>query len=311
MFIRCPGRLGPLPHTRTGPCAPPSRSRSGNLFAYLGSGATRRVRVSECRGSFPLLESLGIRATFFITGFVAAIYPGLIERIARGGHEIAVHGLMHEWLQDRPIDEQVEMVRRGSKALQGHGPVTGANYIFRMDHRSPEALLRAGLRYFVLFRKALYHRTRFMNPSSRVRSLRTASGDLTLVPIGIETYAMSRLMVKAMIDTAWKTSVAETVRHLSLLMHPFMDGSMERMNTTEWVLRYLTEHLRLTSVPLEDVAHTEPQSSRAFQILLPMGTRMNRSSLPTGMMSGFSSLEWWAPIIYHSMRTRTSLRWPQ
>lgn len=249
----------------------------------------------------PMLESRGIRGTFFTTGFVAEIYPGLIERISRGGHEIAIHGVMHECLQGRALDEQVELIRRGARALHGYGPITGANYIFRMDRHSPEAMLRAGLTYLVLFRKALYHRTRFMEQSSRVRSLRTASGDLALVPVGVETYGMNRSMVKATIDNAWRSSIAEDVRHVSVLMHPFKDGSRERLKSTEWVIRYLTEHLGLTSVPVADVARTEPADSGAFQILYRWDE--NEPRAPSEARDECLTSAWWAPIIYHARRT--------
>ena len=43
-----------------------------------------------------LFESRGIRATFFVLGWVAARSPGLVRRIAAAGHEIACHGESHE-----------------------------------------------------------------------------------------------------------------------------------------------------------------------------------------------------------------------
>lgn len=42
-----------------------------------------------------MLERRNIRATFFIVADVAEHYPGLIEKIASKGHEIACHGLHH------------------------------------------------------------------------------------------------------------------------------------------------------------------------------------------------------------------------
>jgi polysaccharide deacetylase family protein (PEP-CTERM system associated) len=38
----------------------------------------------------------GMRATFFVLGWVAERYPGLVREIARHGHEVACHGLTHE-----------------------------------------------------------------------------------------------------------------------------------------------------------------------------------------------------------------------
>lgn len=42
-----------------------------------------------------LFEKLQIKATFFVVADVVDRYPGLVERIAEYGHEIACHGLHH------------------------------------------------------------------------------------------------------------------------------------------------------------------------------------------------------------------------
>lgn len=43
-----------------------------------------------------LLDGRGVRATFFVLGWVAARYPELIRDIHRRGHEVASHGHAHE-----------------------------------------------------------------------------------------------------------------------------------------------------------------------------------------------------------------------
>ena len=42
-----------------------------------------------------LFESLGLKATFFISGVVAAKYAKVIRRISEAGHELASHGFTH------------------------------------------------------------------------------------------------------------------------------------------------------------------------------------------------------------------------
>ena len=42
-----------------------------------------------------LLDRVGVRATFFVLGYVAERHSQLIERIAQAGHEIGSHGHMH------------------------------------------------------------------------------------------------------------------------------------------------------------------------------------------------------------------------
>ena len=36
-----------------------------------------------------------------------------------------------------------------------------------------------------------------------------------------------------MIDSAWKTAVREGVNHISVLMHPFKDGRLDRLPLTK------------------------------------------------------------------------------
>jgi polysaccharide deacetylase family protein (PEP-CTERM system associated) len=43
-----------------------------------------------------LLDDAGVKATFFILGWVAERYPALIRRIAESGHEVASHGYDHQ-----------------------------------------------------------------------------------------------------------------------------------------------------------------------------------------------------------------------
>ena len=51
---------------------------------------------NSTRRLLDLFDSAGVRATFFILGWVAERLPGLIKSIHSRGHEIACHGLTHE-----------------------------------------------------------------------------------------------------------------------------------------------------------------------------------------------------------------------
>ena len=54
--------------------------------------------VRNTRRFLELLGGRNIRATFFILGEVAESFPGLVKEIARGGHEVGVHGFYHHQL---------------------------------------------------------------------------------------------------------------------------------------------------------------------------------------------------------------------
>lgn len=42
-----------------------------------------------------MLESRGVRATFFVLGWVARKYPEIVRAITAAGHEVASHGMSH------------------------------------------------------------------------------------------------------------------------------------------------------------------------------------------------------------------------
>lgn len=64
-----------------------------------------------------LLDSHGIRATFFVPGFTAHRYPDVVRRIAAAGHEIAHHGYLHEPLTGADEAAEAEYLDRGIEAL--------------------------------------------------------------------------------------------------------------------------------------------------------------------------------------------------
>jgi peptidoglycan/xylan/chitin deacetylase (PgdA/CDA1 family) len=73
-----------------------------------------------------LLRDKQVRSTFFVPGYTAELYPQLIERIAAEGHEIGVHGYLHEKLSDLDaIEEEATLVRTCTilENLTGRKPI--------------------------------------------------------------------------------------------------------------------------------------------------------------------------------------------
>jgi polysaccharide deacetylase family protein (PEP-CTERM system associated) len=65
-----------------------------------------------------IFDESGIRATFFILGWVAERFPGLVQRIAAVGHEIASHGYGHRLVYDQTPVSFREDLRRGKGTLE-------------------------------------------------------------------------------------------------------------------------------------------------------------------------------------------------
>jgi peptidoglycan/xylan/chitin deacetylase (PgdA/CDA1 family) len=68
-----------------------------------------------------LLESAGLRATFFVEGLNAELYPDALRSIDDAGHEVAFHGWQHERWADLSPDAERLSFERGVNALDALG----------------------------------------------------------------------------------------------------------------------------------------------------------------------------------------------
>ena len=65
-----------------------------------------------------IFNESGLRATFFVLGWVAERFPRLVRAIAAEGHEIASHGYAHRLVYDLTP----RAVPRGHPAVEGRAP---------------------------------------------------------------------------------------------------------------------------------------------------------------------------------------------
>jgi polysaccharide deacetylase family protein (PEP-CTERM system associated) len=78
-----------------------------------------------------ILAKEGVRATFFVLGWVAEHFPGIVEAIHRVGHEVATHGYAHRLIYEQTPDEFRADVLRSLDVIQG---ITGEKV---MGYRAP------------------------------------------------------------------------------------------------------------------------------------------------------------------------------
>ncbi|HSG08119.1 MAG TPA: XrtA system polysaccharide deacetylase [Longimicrobiales bacterium] len=73
------------------------------------------------------LDEHGVRATFFVLGWLAEKEPAMVRAIANGGHEIASHGWSHRRVTHLEPETFREEVRRSRSLLEdlSGGPVVG------------------------------------------------------------------------------------------------------------------------------------------------------------------------------------------
>jgi polysaccharide deacetylase family protein (PEP-CTERM system associated) len=73
------------------------------------------------RDLLEMLERAGVRATFFIVGWIAERYPGLVELVRLAGHEIGSHGQHHRRVYEIGPDAFLMDLRASMKSLAAAG----------------------------------------------------------------------------------------------------------------------------------------------------------------------------------------------
>jgi polysaccharide deacetylase family protein (PEP-CTERM system associated) len=100
-----------------------------------------------------LFDTAGVRATFFVLGWVAEREPGLVREIADRGHEIGSHGYSHRFVYDQSPEEFRQETERSRRFLQDVSgqPVLGyraASFsIVRKSLWALDVLVEVGFRY--------------------------------------------------------------------------------------------------------------------------------------------------------------------
>ncbi len=117
----------------------PSRLSSGE---YGSRPALPRV--------LDLLGRYGIASTFFVPGVSARLYPDDVRRIAAAGHELGIHGWIHEWTADLRRDEERMLMQRSLDTLEelgGRRPVGSRTGSWEYSQNTVELLQEFGLLY--------------------------------------------------------------------------------------------------------------------------------------------------------------------
>ena len=97
-----------------------------------------------------LMKWFGLKSTFFTPGWIAERYPQMVEAVIKDGHEIGLHGYLHEPPPSLSEAEEIEVVRRGSAALEkmtGKKPVGYRSPIWQFSKNTVRILHDAGFKY--------------------------------------------------------------------------------------------------------------------------------------------------------------------
>lgn len=116
--------------------------------------ASRELRVeANTERLLEILDERGVRATFFVLGWLAERTPTLVRRIAAAGHEVACHGFSHKLVYTQTPDEFRQETLRAKSFLEdtlGHavlGYRAASFSVTRASLWALDVLIDAGFRY--------------------------------------------------------------------------------------------------------------------------------------------------------------------
>lgn len=132
-------------------------AESAVLFAAPGSESRAGVMSHQAYGPLTgvprllrLLERHGVRATFFVPGYTAHRYPGVVRDIVAAGHEVAHHGYLHESLAGVDPETEARYLDRGLRALEEVAGVRPVGYrapMWEPTYATPGLLADRGFLY--------------------------------------------------------------------------------------------------------------------------------------------------------------------
>ncbi|CAL9326448.1 polysaccharide deacetylase family protein [Streptomyces sp. SudanB52_2052] len=208
-----------------------------------------------------LFAELRLRATFFVEGWNALHHPEVIERIASAGHEIGLHGWVHErWAEDLDDRAREQLLWDGTAALRlaGFPPVAFRAPGGYRGGRTLEVLSELGYR----IDSSIDAGTGMPGTTPEIMLL---PGGLVGVPwtwdmIDFWQYEMrpDGAQKPGQVAEDWMgllEAAAERGGLVTLIVHPFVTGvDVERMAALRRVLEHAIEHPRIDVLSAGQVA---------------------------------------------------------
>jgi polysaccharide deacetylase family protein (PEP-CTERM system associated) len=146
-----------------------------------------RVRANTGR-LLDTFDETGVKATFFVLGWVADRHPEVVRDIAARGHEVASHGFGHQLVYDLTPAQFREDVRRSKALLEEQSGRAVRGYrapSFSVTKRSLwalDVLLEEGYRYDASIFPVRHDRYGIPDAPRHPYSVRRGGGTLTEVP---------------------------------------------------------------------------------------------------------------------------------
>jgi peptidoglycan/xylan/chitin deacetylase (PgdA/CDA1 family) len=219
------------------------------------------------------LDELGLRATFFVEGLNAELYPEALLEIASPGHEIGYHGWRHEYWPDLNPSDEARALEQGVHKMhelgvrpRGFRPPGG-----RLTPSSPGLLESLGFTHcspaglgigflgglIVLpFEWRLVDAYYYLPRFGGLRKSATGSSE-PIAPLRFRGALSSALQ-----------GVVRDGGHLTLLFHPFLEEQEDRLEVMRGALeelQHLVEDGLVWCAPQRDVASWVRERPQAFR----------------------------------------------
>jgi peptidoglycan-N-acetylglucosamine deacetylase len=207
-----------------------------------------------------LLARLGLRATFFITGWSAEAHPAMCEDILRAGHEIGHHGY-HHLLPDPHSPFIDEELARGFEVLKRRLGVVPTGYRAPSGEFCEElrvALVRHGITYSSSFRDDVRpYRHRLADGADGTIELPvTASYDDWMLGLSAR-FSPRPIFPREHVLSIWKDELDETRdwgAMVTTVLHPQCSGRPMRLRLLREFLTYAQSCPDLWIATGEDIA---------------------------------------------------------
>lgn len=216
-------------------------ARYGELVTMSFGGYEARVGTPKL---LEMLRQLGLKATFFITGWSVEAHPAMCEAILRDGHEIGHHGFHH--VMPQPGDPMlVEEVDRGLEVLKRRLGVVPKGY------RAPSGEFCEALRV-LLKQRGLLYTSSFRDDVRPYRHL-LADGTPGLVELPVtasyddwllglsQRYSRHTIQPREAVLSMWKDELDE-IRDwgamVTTVLHPQCSGRPMRLRLLREFLQY-------------------------------------------------------------------------
>ncbi|MFJ2650794.1 polysaccharide deacetylase [Streptomyces sp. NPDC087420] len=210
-----------------------------------------------------LLADFDVRASFFVPAVAALLDPRGIDAIRAAGHEVGLHGWIHERCGDLTEDEEYELAERSMKELRrltGSAPTGMRTPWWDCTAHTLPIACRLGLMYdsSLMADDEPYELLRHGGPTGMIEiPVSWIRDDAPYFP---DDPAARQMMAPRQVLEIWKDEfdgALESGGLFQLTLHPHVIGHRSRLLVLRKLLAHITTHSGVWFATHEDIArHT-------------------------------------------------------